>query len=609
MSNTPKLKMQELQNSASQSQVVNSSGYSILDVLVDKTVKSRGTNTPPSTPMDGDAYILGSSPTGLWSGKGTQIAYWRDSANVWQFIVPLTGWTLRVQDDLDANGIPKQYGYTGTAWAAPADGGSFTGGTLASALNEAPPVTLASAATVNIGAAAANTINITGTTTITAFDTIAAGATRRVIFAGILTLTHNATSLILPTGANITTAAGDVAEFVSLGSGNWKCISYQRANGTALATGGSSLTNFTEALNTASPNATVPVVSLTATNAATNVDIAYVPKGTGGLSAHVADGTTTGGNKRGTNAVDLQTTRSGATQVASGANAVIGGGSGNTASGQRSFVGGGINNSASAGNDVIVGGNGNTSTGVQNFIGAGSSNSAAGQHNTISGGQSGTIPSASWCVIGGGQSNAITGTGDYRSHLGGAANTSPTGVTGCSTTGGRENVVNGDYSIALGGYRSQGRQIYGAVHHANGYFASNGDAQWSNYLFRARTTAASAADMTADGAAVSISNAMVLNGGQQCWFGKIMLVARNTGNGEMAAWEANVMLRRTNTAATIAIVGTPTFTLIAADSSLSSLTAPNIYVNTTVGGGVISVTGLASTTIDWVARVNTVEAG
>ena len=609
MSNTPKLKMQELQNSASQSQVVNSSGYSILDVLVDKTVKSRGTNTPPSTPMDGDAYILGSSPTGLWSGKGTQIAYWRDSANVWQFIVPLTGWTLRVQDDLDANGIPKQYGYTGTAWAAPADGGSFTGGTLASALNEAPPVTLASAATVNIGAAAANTINITGTTTITAFDTIAAGATRRVIFAGILTLTHNATSLILPTMANITTAAGDVAEFVSLGSGNWKCISYQRANGTALATGGSSLTNFTEALNTASPNATVPVVSLTATNAATNVDIAYVPKGTGGLSAHVADGTTTGGNKRGTNAVDLQTTRSGATQVASGANAVIGGGSGNTASGQRSFVGGGINNSASAGNDVIVGGNGNTSTGGENFIGAGSSNIAAGQHNTISGGESGTIPSASWCVIGGGQSNAITGTGDYRSHLGGAANTSPTGVTGCSTTGGRENVVNGDYSIALGGYRSQGRQIYGAVHHANGYFASNGDAQWSNYLFRARTTAASAADMTADGAAVSISNAMVLNGGQQCWFGKIMLVARNTGNGEMAAWEANVMLRRTNTAATIAIVGTPTFTLIAADSSLSSLTAPNIYVNTTVGGGVISVTGLASTTIDWVARVNTVEAG
>lgn len=609
MSNTPKLKLVELTSTASQALVVNTGGYSILDVLVDKTVKSRGTNTPPSTPLDGDAYILGSSPSGLWSGKGTQIAYWRDSAGVWQFIVPLTGWTLRVQDDLDANGIPKQYGYTGSAWAAPADGGSFTGGTLASALNEAPPVTLASAATVNIGAAAANTINVTGTTTITAFDTIASGATRRVIFAGILTLTHNATSLILPTGANITTAAGDVAEFVSLGSGNWKCLSYQRANGTALATGGSSLSNFTEALNTSAPNATVPVVSLTATNGATNVDAAFIAKGSGAILGQVPDGGTAGGNKRGTNAVDFQTTRSVNTRVASGASSVIVGGENNTASGTRSFVGGGTGNSATAGNDVVVGGNSNSSSGGQNFIGAGGSNSAGGSYNVITGGQSGNIASASYCTIGGGQSNALTGTGDYRSHLGGAANTSPTGVTGCSTTGGRENVVNGDYSIALGGYRSQGRQIYGAVHHANGYFASNGDAQWSNYLFRARTTAASAADMTADGAAVSISNAMVLNGGQQCWFGKIMLVARNTGNGEMAAWEANVMLRRTNTAATIAIVGTPTFSLIAADSSLSSLTAPNIYVNTTVGGGVISVTGLASTTIDWVARVNTVEAG
>lgn len=609
MSTTPKLKLVELTSTASQALVVNTGGYSILDVLVDKTVKSRGTNTPPSTPSDGDAYILGSSPTGLWSGKATQIAYWRSSANAWQFIVPLTGWTLRVQDDLDANGIPKQYGYTGSAWAAPADGGSFTGGTLASALNEAPQVTLASAATVNIGAAAANTVNVTGTTTITAFDTIAAGATRRVIFSGILTLTHNGTSLILPTGANITTAAGDVAEFVSLGSGNWKCIAYQRANGTALATGGSSLSNFTEALNTTSPNATVPVVSLTATNAATNVDVVYAPKGTGAVLAQVPDSTAAGGNKRGAGAFDFQTSRSTAAQVASGTNSVIVGGQQNTASGTRSFVGGGIGNSASGGNDVVVGGNGNSSSGGQNFIGAGGSCSAAGSYNSIVGGSSNTIPSANYCFTGGGQSNVHTGTGDYRCHLGGQQNSSPTGVTGSTTTGGRENVANGDYSITLGGYQTQGRQIYGGVHHANGRFAANGDAQWSNYLFRARTTAAAAADMTSDGAAVSANNVMVLNGGQQAWFGKIQLIARNTSNGELAAWEANVLLRRTNTAATIAIVGTPTFSLIAADSSLSGLTAPNIYVNTTVGGGVISVTGLAATTIDWVARVNTVEAG
>lgn len=102
------------------------------------------------------------------------------------------------------------------------------------ALNEAPIVTLASAATVNIGAAAANTISISGTTTITAFDSIASGAVRVLVFQGALTLTHNATSLILPGAANITTAAGDTATLVSLGSGNWRCLGYERASGDSL---------------------------------------------------------------------------------------------------------------------------------------------------------------------------------------------------------------------------------------------------------------------------------------------------------------------------------------------------------------------------------------
>ena len=108
------------------------------------------------------------------------------------------------------------------------------GGTLTGAINEAGPVTLASAATVAIGAAAANTINITGAVAITAFDTIAAGAERNIIFAGTLTLTYSATALILPSVASITTAAGDAARMVSLGAGNWKCLSYTRASGGAL---------------------------------------------------------------------------------------------------------------------------------------------------------------------------------------------------------------------------------------------------------------------------------------------------------------------------------------------------------------------------------------
>jgi hypothetical protein len=101
------------------------------------------------------------------------------------------------------------------------------------ALNEAAEVDVPSASP-NIGAAASNNVRITGTTTITAFDNVAAGVTRKVRFAGALTLTHNATSLILPGGANIATAAGDEAAFTSLGSGNWVCRYYQKADGTAV---------------------------------------------------------------------------------------------------------------------------------------------------------------------------------------------------------------------------------------------------------------------------------------------------------------------------------------------------------------------------------------
>lgn len=96
---------------------------------------------------------------------------------------------------------------------------------------QAQGASIASAATTSIGGNSDGSyVHITGTTTITSFGTIAAGVSRVVVFDGVLTLTHNPTSLILPGGVNITTAAGDVAQFISEGSGNWRCMGYMRAN-------------------------------------------------------------------------------------------------------------------------------------------------------------------------------------------------------------------------------------------------------------------------------------------------------------------------------------------------------------------------------------------
>ncbi|WP_231669677.1 phage tail protein [Pseudomonas lini] len=111
----------------------------------------------------------------------------------------------------------------------------LAGGKMTGAINDATPVPLASAVTVDIGAATSNIVTISGTTAITSLGTIAAGAVRKVRFLGALVLTYNVTSMILPTGANIATAANDTAEFLSLGGGNWFCLNYTRANGKALA--------------------------------------------------------------------------------------------------------------------------------------------------------------------------------------------------------------------------------------------------------------------------------------------------------------------------------------------------------------------------------------
>ncbi len=108
------------------------------------------------------------------------------------------------------------------------------GGTMTGRISGAKSTNIASNTTTDLNTATGNYVHITGTTTIASFGTVTAGTQISVVFDGILVLTYNATSLILPTAASITTQANDCAIFESEGSGNWKCISYLRADGTAL---------------------------------------------------------------------------------------------------------------------------------------------------------------------------------------------------------------------------------------------------------------------------------------------------------------------------------------------------------------------------------------
>lgn len=91
--------------------------------------------------------------------------------------------------------------------------------------------TVSSASTTDLCSAKQASVTITGTTTITGFgSTCAVGQIKFLSFSGALTLTNSGT-LVLPSGANIPTAAGDRAIAVQLSSGTWALFSYQKASG------------------------------------------------------------------------------------------------------------------------------------------------------------------------------------------------------------------------------------------------------------------------------------------------------------------------------------------------------------------------------------------
>jgi len=72
------------------------------------SVKNIGLNTPPPSPVLDDRHIVGTAPTGAWSGQANDIATWDGSS--WTFIDPNDGFIAFVEDE------DKYYSYNGVSW-------------------------------------------------------------------------------------------------------------------------------------------------------------------------------------------------------------------------------------------------------------------------------------------------------------------------------------------------------------------------------------------------------------------------------------------------------------------------------------------------------------
>lgn len=89
-----------------------------IDALVDLCFSGMFVNDPPSSPQDGDTYLVGSAPTGAWNGYPYKIASSRDGA--WRFYAPFNGQRAFVRT------TGAIIVYSNGAWNAPV----ISGGTI-----------------------------------------------------------------------------------------------------------------------------------------------------------------------------------------------------------------------------------------------------------------------------------------------------------------------------------------------------------------------------------------------------------------------------------------------------------------------------------------------
>ncbi|MEH6483017.1 MULTISPECIES: DUF2793 domain-containing protein [Pseudomonas] len=562
--------------------------FALLNQLVQGAVVDKDLAAPPGSPADESLYIIAASATGAWAGQSGKLAFWLTSVGAWTFVTPREGMWFHVNDE-DAF-----YKYTGSAWEVFSGGGGgmtnpmttaadiIVGGAsgvparlaagsalqvlrvnaAATALEYADPASGSSGVAIEDNGtliASASTINFVGATVADAgggkvnVTVSGGGMTNPMTTAGDLIVGGAA-------GAPTRLAKGTDGQILTMVSG---------AEAWASPSGGG-LTYFSESKSTTFPNGTIPAIAISVSAPESNIDLVLNPKGSGSILSCVPDGATSGGDKRGTLSVDLQISRASSNQVASGINSVISGGKSNRSSGAGAAIGGGYTNFAS---------------GLQSFIGGGDSNKAEATQSAVLGGGSNTASGILSCVLGG---TACVASGNYSSALGGGTNT-----------------ASGDYSIALGGFYTTTRGLYGVEARANGRFSVLGDAQRSRVILRCATTNATPVVASADGSSASASNQLVMpNNSAYSFSGRI--VARSSATGDCASYRIDGTIRRGASAASTEMVSTVTPIVVSADSGASGWSI-SATADTTRGGLAITVTGAASTSIKWVADIETVE--
>lgn len=307
---------------------------------------------------------------------------------------------------------------------------------------------------------------------------------------------------------------------------------------------------------------------------------------------------TVGGNARGVDSVDQQPARVAANQVASGNNSTIAGGRNNRSSAQGSTVGGGEGNIASGSASGVASGANNTASGALSSVLGGNLNVASGIRSAICGGEA-NVASGTNCAVLGGTTNVASVDGSVAF---GDNNTAS--ALKSATLGGVLNTASGDYSVTIGGSQALST-LYGQVAHSSGAFASAGDAQVSELIWRIATTDATAnVEMFLDGATGTRRATVPSN---TTWAFDIIGVARRS-NGDSITFGVKGGIK--NDAGTTVLVAAVTAAVIA-DGTGAALTIANFTVDADNANDAlrIRVQGIVAQNWRWTAHARIVELG
>ena len=79
-----------------QKEVTHNEALARIDALLSPLVESPPLDVPPSAPLAGQCWLVGTAPSNAWSGRAHHLACWTSGG--WRWIAPQIGMTVRLAD-------------------------------------------------------------------------------------------------------------------------------------------------------------------------------------------------------------------------------------------------------------------------------------------------------------------------------------------------------------------------------------------------------------------------------------------------------------------------------------------------------------------------------